>query len=328
MIEIKNRVFSFPTLLSFVGAIAIIYFLAEGFELDWKSTLENISNMNIFLYILALVTYYVSFVFRGIRWKILASNAFLVDEAIQTDSNNYLIPSAFSCSVLILSGWFLNAIAWLRMGDAYRAWAFGNDTGKGFSWSIGTLLAERTLDMIVVSVCLLISIIWISLDYYNETFIYILVAAILMGLVLVLFMISIFFYGSKFANKLPAKLKERFINFKIGTSGGFHRISTLTILGLLGWIMEMIRFWLVVQALHLELTIPLVVAVSLGNAILSTIPTPGGLGVVEPGITGMLMFEMSAIDAASVALSDRSITYLSVILFGGLAFALRRFIRS
>ena len=141
MIEVKNRVFSFPTLLSFVGAIVIIYFLADGFELDWKSTLENISNMNIFLYIFALLTYYVSFVFRGIRWKILATNALLVDEVNKDDSNNYFIPSAFSCSVLILSGWFLNAVAWLRMGDAYRAWAFGKDTGKGFSWSFGTLVA-------------------------------------------------------------------------------------------------------------------------------------------------------------------------------------------
>jgi hypothetical protein len=65
MIEIKNRVFSFPTLLSFVGAVAIIYFLAEGFELDWELTLENISNMNIFFYILALIVYYISFIFRG-----------------------------------------------------------------------------------------------------------------------------------------------------------------------------------------------------------------------------------------------------------------------
>jgi hypothetical protein len=327
MIEIKNRVFSFPTLLSFIGAIAIIYFLAEGFELDWELTLENISNMNISLYILALLVYYVSFVFRGYRWKILATNALLADDINQAIPNKHSIPSVMSCSLLILSGWFLNAIAWLRMGDAYRAWAFGNDTGKGFSWGIGTLLAERTLDMMVLAVCLLLAIVGISLDRYNETFIYILIAAVLMGAFLVSVMLFIFFYGGQFADKLPSKLKRGFINFKIGTSGGFHRIITLTFLGLLGWIMEMIRFWIVVQALGLELTIPMVVIVSLGNAILSTIPTPGGLGVVEPGITGMLMFEMSAIDAASVALSDRSITYLSVILFGGIAFALRRFIR-
>ncbi|MBA12531.1 MAG: flippase-like domain-containing protein [SAR202 cluster bacterium] len=327
MIEIKNRVFSFPTLLSFVGAVAIIYFLAEGFELDWKLTLENVSNMNIFFYILALIVYYISFIFRGYRWKILATNALLGDNEKSSDQDENIIPSALSCSLLILSGWFLNAIAWLRMGDAYRAWAFGNDTGKGFSWGIGTLLAERTLDMMVVAVCLVFAIVGISLNHYNETFMYILFAAILMGFFLVAAMLLVFFYGGQLANKLPSRLKEGFINFKRGTSGGYHRIVTLTVLGLLGWIMEMIRFWLIIQALNLELSIPMVVAVSLGNAILSTVPTPGGLGIVEPGITGMLMFEMSATNAASVALSDRSITYLSVIFLGGITFALRRFVR-
>jgi uncharacterized protein (TIRG00374 family) len=233
MIEIKNRVFSFPTLISFVGAMAIIYFLAEGFELDWEATLGNIYNLNIPLYFLALIVYYMSFVFRGFRWKILATNALLMDEVIQIDENKYHIPNAFSCSLLILSGWFLNSIAWLRMGDAYRAWAFGKETGKGFSWGIGTLLAERALDMMVVAACLLIAIIWISINYYNETFIYILVAAILMGLILVSIMLFLFFYGGNFANRLPYKLREGFINFKTGTSGGFHRVSTLTLLGLM-----------------------------------------------------------------------------------------------
>ena len=327
MIEIKNRVFSFPSLLSFVGALAIIFFLAVGFELDWRLTLEKIFNMNIFLYFIALFVYYVSFIFRGYRWKILATNALLSDPENELVEDSATIPSALSCSLLILNGWFLNAIAWLRMGDAYRAWAFGNDTGKGFSWGIGTLLAERTLDMMVVAVCLFLAIVAISLGVYNEIFIYILVASVLMGLILLSAMLFIFFYGGTFANKLPSKLKKGFINFKIGTSGAFHRIVTLTVLGLLGWLMEMLRLWLVVQALSLELSIPMVVAVSLGNAILSTIPTPGGLGIVEPGITGMLMLEMASADAASVALSDRSITYLSVIFFGGISFALRRFVR-
>jgi uncharacterized protein (TIRG00374 family) len=96
----------------------------------------------------------------------------------------------------------------------------------------------------------------------------------------------------------------------------------------MGWMMEMLRFWLVVQALNLNLGLPMVIIVSLANAILSTIPTPGGLGIVEPGTTGVLMFEMSSVDAASLVLADRAITYLSVLLFGGLAFALRRFVRS
>jgi uncharacterized protein (TIRG00374 family) len=44
--------------------------------------------------------------------------------------------------------------------------------------------------------------------------------------------------------------------------------------------------------------------------------TPGGLGVVETGITGLLMLSLAQSDAISVALLDRSISYVSVIILG------------
>ena len=58
----------------------------------------------------------------------------------------------------------------------------------------------------------------------------------------------------------------------------------------------------------------------MSNAVLSTFPTPGGIGFVEPGLTGILLISVASSDAASVALLDRSITYLSILVFGGLAF--------
>ena len=42
---------------------------------------------------------------------------------------------------------------------------------------------------------------------------------------------------------------------------------------------------------------------------------------MEPGTTTLLLLGLGKADAASVALLDRSITYLSVLIFGGLAFA-------
>ena len=62
--------------------------------------------------------------------------------------------------------------------------------------------------------------------------------------------------------------------------------------------------------------------VSIGHAILSTVPTPGGVGAVEPGVTGLLVLGMDRSDALSVALTDRTITYLSILVFGGIAMLL------
>ncbi len=41
---------------------------------------------------------------------------------------------------------------------------------------------------------------------------------------------------------------------------------------------------------------------------------------MEPGIVCMLVFTLEQPEALSIALLDRSISYLSVIVFGGLAF--------
>ena len=65
---------------------------------------------------------------------------------------------------------------------------------------------------------------------------------------------------------------------------------------------------------------PLILITALGHAILSTVPTPGGIGAVEPGITSLLMIDLTREGAASIAIVDRSVTYLSVLLLGGLAF--------
>ena len=62
--------------------------------------------------------------------------------------------------------------------------------------------------------------------------------------------------------------------------------------------------------------------VALGGAILSTVPTPGGIGAVEPGLISLLVLGLERSDAASVVLIDRTITYVSVLIIGGLVFLL------
>ena len=52
----------------------------------------------------------------------------------------------------------------------------------------------------------------------------------------------------------------------------------------------------------------------------SETPLSGGIGAVETGMTGLLLLSLERHDAVSVALVDRSITYLSVIVIGGLLF--------
>ena len=59
---------------------------------------------------------------------------------------------------------------------------------------------------------------------------------------------------------------------------------------------------------------------------LSLIPfTPGGIGIVEIGMTGLLSLSLTSENAVSIAILDRLISYFSVIAIGGIIFVIEKF---
>ena len=299
-------------------AAGVLLFLATRLDLDWSATWNTVRAMNPWLYALAFVLYYHSFGFRGARWRLLASNAGV------HASPGARIPSTFQCSQLMLIGWFVNTIAWLRLGDAYRAYAFSEDSGGGFSWSLGTILAERALDMAVVFVVLLVSAIFLTTSRDTAASIYIVGAASAMAFTLVALLLLMKRFGAAAARFLPSRLEAAYHHFQAGTLGSFKEVHVLIVLSLLGWALEIARLYFVIRALGLNVELALVPVAALGHAILSTVPTPGGMGAVEPGVTGLLLLSMERSDAVSTVLVDRSITYVSVLAIGGLVFFLRQ----
>ena len=74
-VSLRQRVLSPYTLLSLAVAVAFLYFLAVRFDLDWEQTWSNIKALDPLLYALGLILYYLSFGFRGLRWRILSRSA-------------------------------------------------------------------------------------------------------------------------------------------------------------------------------------------------------------------------------------------------------------
>ncbi|MCI0440011.1 MAG: flippase-like domain-containing protein [Chloroflexi bacterium] len=317
-VSLRKRVFSLPTLLSFGIAAAFIFFLSTRFDLDWSATWDNIRAMNPWLYVLGLLMYYASFVFRGMRWRILARNAGIDREP------GARLPSVGQSSQLILIGWFVNSITWLRLGDAYRAYAFAEESRGKFSTSLGTVLAERVVDMIIIFALLLVSVIFLTTRRDSAASDYIVLAGFLMVLALVALLLAMRFGGARFARFLPGRFQGAYSRFQDGTLGSFKQLPLVFMLGAIGWSLEIARLYFVVEALGIDVGFWLVPVVALGHAILSTVPTPGGLGAVEPGITGLLTLSLARHNAVSIALVDRSITYVSVIVIGGIVFLLRQ----
>ena len=321
-VSLKRRFFSAPTLVSFAIAATFISFLAVRFNVDWGVTWDNIRGLNPWLYLVAILAYYLSFAFRGLRWRILAQNA------EYRSSPEARLPSVPQFSQLIIIGWFVNAITWFRLGDAYRSYALAEDSGGSFPWSLGTVLAERVLDMAIILGLLVVGAIFLTTTRDSSTSNYILIAASGMAFVLVALLLAMKVLGVRLARFLPHRFEVAYNRFHRGALGSFKQLPALVALGLMGWILEMARLYFVVQALDLRISLALVAVVALGHAILSTIPTPGGIGAVEPGVTGLLLLGLDRHDAVAVTLVDRSITYVSVVVIGLLVFSLRQVARA
>ena len=274
------------------------------------------------LYALALILYYISFGFRGLRWKVLAHNAG------KQDGTNTHLPSAVTFAQLIVIGWFVNAVAWLRLGDAYRAYVLAEKSRSDFSWSLGTVLAERITDMVTVLVLIIAAAFTFSAASDSGGSEHIVLAAFAMSAALVVLLAAMKGFGERVARFLPDRLARAYGRFHVGALGSLQQLPVVFLLSLVGWMLEAARLYFVVLALDLSITLPLFLVVALGHAILSTVPTPGGVGAVEPGVTGLLMLGLERHDAVSIALVDRSITYLSVIAIGGLVFLLWQLRRS
>ena len=320
--SLRSRVLSIPTLLSFGVAAGVITLFAVRFDLDWQATWSNVRGIDLWMYAAALLLYYASFLFRGARWRLLAINA----GAASTPG--WRPPSVLQSSLLIVIGWFVNSIAWLRLGDAYRAYAFARESRSTFSWSLGTVLAERTLDVGLILGILVVGAGALAVTSDAAGAGPILIAGCVMAVGIAAIIVAMRVGGARLARLMPSRIEEAYAGFHEGTMGSFKQLPGVVLLGLIAWLLEMGRLYFVIAALDVEVALPLILVLTVSHAILSTVPTPGGLGAVEPGLTGLLLLSLDRPDAVSVALVDRSITYVSVILIGGVVFLLRQILIS
>ena len=317
-LSLKRRVFSLPTLVSLALAVAFLVFLVTRFDLDVGATWSQVRDSNPWFVAAALLVHYFTFPFRGARWQRLLRN---------THQPGGFVPGLAYCSQLVLLGWFANSVGWFRLGDAYRAYLYREENAASFSTTIGTLLAERMLDAALV-VTLLVTALPFLVGGGGISWAVVATAA---GLAAVLILVlAALVWARNWANRfLPAWLALRYQRFQQGTLGSFQNVPLLSIWGLLAWLAEIARLYLVVQALGLDLSFPVVTFIALASSLLTLVPTPGGLGAVEPGVVGLVvrLTALSSTPATALVVVDRSISYLSVILVGAALFFGRQLFR-
>jgi uncharacterized protein (TIRG00374 family) len=319
---LRKRFFNVRTLISLILAIGLIVVIFTQLNVDFSDLWDKIKGCNHWYFALAFISYYLTFPLRALRWRYLMHHAGIrKDQGVE-------IPSLPALTQMVMMNWFANSVLYARLGDAYRAYLFKDRTGVSFSKTLGTLLAERFLDILVIVLLTVVSIIWLLLTGGHDWQVFGIVLGI--GIVL-LFGIAIALggmgkFGHRLVNLLPKKIRVFYTMFEQGALSSFGQLRLLTLLTVVIWLLEAGRLILVAQALGfpiIEVGIALFIFAALGSALITAIPlTPGGLGLVELGVPGLLMItSLSYTEALSITLVDRAISFLSVIVVGLLVFA-------
>jgi uncharacterized protein (TIRG00374 family) len=308
------------TIASVVVPLVLLVLIAinlPGFELERLPSLVLAANP--LLLLAAFGIFYLGFPLRGLRWRrILRGTGFRIGTRDATE--------------IIFLSWLVNCLVPAKLGDIYRAWLLKINSDVSLSRTFGTVFIERILDLFAIAVLGLAAGFW-SFRSGLPTEVQV-VFAIGIGVVVLLAagLLTLRNFGRRILVRLPVpqRIVEYYDRFEEGVFGaiGLRGLPPLVVLTGLVWTTEALRLYLVVQALGLpEVTLGISGAffVALIGSLLTAVPlSPAGLGIVEAGVVGVLTaaYGVAPTEATAIALVDRAISVLSIIVIGSIAYAL------
>jgi glycosyltransferase 2 family protein len=310
------------TILSIAVPLAIIAIAVALNRDQLKDVPGDIARANPWLILLAFGIYYLGFPLRGWRWTRLLRGA------------GYKVKVKDGTEILFLS-WLVNCIVPAKLGDLYRAYLLKLNSPVSATRTLGTVFMERILDLIAVAALGVLAGYWHFRDHLNN-----LPAAaqvsLTVGVVVVVLLIVALVVMRSFGRKvigllpLPHRVTEFYDRFEEGVFGsvGARGMPLLGLMTGLIWLTEALRLYLVVRALAftgVDLGFSGALFVALIGSLLTAVPfTPGGIGLVEGGMIGVLTgaFGLSTPHAAAIVLVDRAISVFSIVVLGSIAYML------
>ena len=313
--SLSARLFTPRTVASLLVAAIIVAVAVTRAPINWGDAWNKIRHANALLYLAALIVFYSSFVVRAIRWRLLLRNA----------GESQPWPGL---SGIIVTSVFVNCVVPAKMGDVYRAYLARAKRHISASKALGTIIAERLVDLCVLMALLLAAGAVVFHRKAPGVLIPYVVAGTLVccaGVGVVLTMRA--GRGQRLLRLLPEAVFHRYESFRVGAVHSLGRFPTLIALTGTVWGMEAARLAFVVFALgDGNLLGPSqFLLVALAAALLTTVPfLPGGLGLVEFGMVTVLVAVggISKEAALSIAILDRSISYGSLVVLGFVVFLL------
>ncbi|MGH2466447.1 MAG: lysylphosphatidylglycerol synthase transmembrane domain-containing protein [Candidatus Limnocylindrales bacterium] len=308
------------TIISLVVPIVVILLLA--LTLRGRSDLDRlpgyIASANPLLLLAALAVYYLSFPLRGYRWSMLLRGS--GERVTLRDATEILYVS-----------WLVNCVVPAKLGDIYRAYLLRLNQLVSLSRTLGTVFIERIFDVFAIAILGLAAGFWSFRNGFDPYVQFVLGIGVVVVIVLAAAIFLMRSFGRRIIARLPLphQVDELYERFEEGVFAlPARQIPLLAIITGAIWACESLRLFFVIQALGfggLHLGLSGVVFVALSAALLTAVPlTPGGLGVVQAGVIGILtyVYAVPLAQAGAITITDWALSVGSVIVFGSIVYVL------
>jgi uncharacterized protein (TIRG00374 family) len=282
---------------------------------DFSEAAQAIKGVNLGVYALAFLAYAMTFPMRGLRWHRLLHN-------VGEDK-----PVGQMTEYVFLS-WFVNCLVPAKIGDVYRGYLIKKNNAVSMSKSMGTVFAERIIDTLIIFLTFGVTGLFVFNDSLPPQIRIYIAAGIVLAVVCAAVLLFMRHFGEAvFARFASVKVQDVYKKFEEGTLGSFKALHIVIFFTMAAWLFEALRLFTVAHALgagnpalaHLPFQTAVFAMVT--SSILTLVPTPGGLGAVEGGLTGVLILAgLTPGLALAVVILDRVISSWALILTGSVTY--------
>ena len=307
------RVFSLRNVGSFLLALVALYLVyRQLLGLDWGEVWASVRGAKAWLFALAFLIFYCSFPLRALRWETLLNNigySRLVGKPI---------PSVLGLSRIMYLAWFANCLTVARLGDVYRGYLLKKQAGVSFATTLGTVLAERLLDLIVLVALVGAGVLVVFGGTLPTEATQALIAGLILSAVGILGLLTMRRFRGVLERLVPKRFRPHYTSLIQGLVGSFRHLPLLVAYSAIGWLMEGLTLYTTAAAVGAPISVVGALVVALVGSLLTTVPfTPGGVGFTEAGLVLMLgWLGLDIPTASAVTLLFRLINYWSIVVLG------------
>ena len=276
-------------------ATLCLYFAFK--QVNLEDINRAISNANIYYILIALLTTYITFILRSIRWKIL------LDSRQNLKLNKYISTTHI--------GYFLNNILPFRAGDLGRAKLLSNHSNEiKFSFVVGSLVAEKIIDLWMIGFFSIYLIFFGFNDVLGLEF--------SIGILLLYIITSLIIFGNNsVANKIQNQfsITKNFVDGYLLVSKNKLKLGAVSMLLWCSFVAYMVAL---LKSINIHLSFEQYIGITIITGIVTSLPiAPAAIGTYHLAVIYFLSLygiEMEQSQTAAILL--HSIFLLYTIILG------------